>query len=119
MQKLARAVAAAGALAGVQAIAATPAAAGGHCGYYGYGYYAYYGGYYGACCPRYYEVVSYYQPVVRRVTYYQVVGYRPVVAPSYYRPWRRYPRRRGRRVLAPFRSGAPTADALELDAVRK
>jgi hypothetical protein len=84
MKKLVRLVAAAGALAGVQAIAATPAAAGGYCGTYGYS------SYYGACCPRYYEVVSYYQPIVRRtVTYYQVVGYRPVIARSYYRPWHR------------------------------
>lgn len=86
MKRLVRLTVAAGALASVQAIAVTPAAAGGYCGYYGY--YNYYG-YYGACCPRYYEVVSYYQPVVRRVTYYQVVGYRPVIARSYYRPWHR------------------------------
>jgi hypothetical protein len=85
MKRLLSLVAAAGALAGVQAIAATPAAAGGFCGY---GYV----GYYGACCPRYYEVVGYYQPVVRRVvrrvSYYQVVGYRPVFTRSYYhRAW--------------------------------
>jgi len=87
MRKLVRLVAAAGALAGVQAIVATPAAAGGYC--YGYGYW----GAYGACCPRYYEVVGYYQPIVRReirtVTYYRVVGYRPVFAHGRYRPWHR------------------------------
>jgi hypothetical protein len=86
MKKLLMLVAAAGALVGVQAVAATPAAAYGYCG--GYGYW----GSYGACCHRYYEM-SYYQPIVRRevrtVTYYRVVGYRPVVARSYYRPWRR------------------------------
>jgi hypothetical protein len=95
MKRLLTLAAALGALAGAQTIAATPAAAGGYCGYYGsYGYASYYGG----CCPRYYEVVGYrqpvaYQPVVRRVvrtvSYYQVVGYRPVMAYSHYRSWRR------------------------------
>jgi hypothetical protein len=78
MKKLVTVVTAAAALAGVQAIAATPAAAGGYCGYYGH--YSYYG----ACCPRYYEVVSHYRPIVRRAV--RTVGYRPVVARNYYRP---------------------------------
>ena len=86
MSGLMRLVAAAGALAGVQAVAVTPAAAG-HCGYYSYHGYA---GYYAGCCPRHYEVVRHYQPVVRRVvrtvTYHRVVGYRSVAARSYYRP---------------------------------
>ena len=92
MRKLFTLAAAAGALAGVQAVAVTPAAAGGYCGYYGYaGYYGYSGYYgYGACCPRYYEVVGYYRPVVRwvarPVNYYRAVGYRPVFRRGYH--WR-------------------------------
>jgi hypothetical protein len=78
MKKLVRLVAAAGALAGAHAIAATPAAAGGHCGYHSYGYYAHFG----ACCPRYYEVVW-------RASRYHVVGSRRAYAPSYHRHWRR------------------------------
>ncbi len=75
MKKLMTLVAAAGALAGMQAVAASPAAAYGYCSpYYGYYYYAAAG-----CCPRYYE----YRPVV--VTYHRVVRYRPV-AVRYYRP---------------------------------
>ena len=84
MRKLLTLAVAVGALAGAQAVATTPAAAGGYCGYYGYA------GYYGACCPRYYEVVSAYRPVVRRVvrtvSYYRVVGYRPAVARRHHRP---------------------------------
>ena len=79
--------------------AATPAAAGGFYDYYGdygyydggyYGYPAYYGcaRYYAPCCPRYYEV-GYYQPVVQRVSYYRVVGYRPVAPPHrHHRYWK-------------------------------
>jgi hypothetical protein len=81
MKRLVRLVAAAGALAGVQAIAATPAAAGGYCGYHSYGYYAHFG----ACCLRYYEVVS-------RASRYDVVGPRRVYAPGYYRSWRHWRR---------------------------
>jgi hypothetical protein len=76
MRKLVRLVAAAGALAGVQAMAATPAAAGGYCGYRSYGYHAHFG----ACCPRYYEVV-------RRASRYDVVG--PRRAYPSWRHWRR------------------------------
>jgi hypothetical protein len=85
MKRLMTLVAAAGALAGVQALAASPAAAWGYCSpynpYYGYYYYGY--SYYApACC----GVVRWYRPVVRRavrtVRYYRVVGYRPAY---YYR----------------------------------
>ena len=79
------------------AAAATPAAAGGYYDYYGeygfYGYYAYpayYGcaRYYAPCCPGYYQV-GYYQPVVQRVSYYRVVGYRPVAGPQrHHRYWK-------------------------------
>jgi hypothetical protein len=92
MRKLFTLAAAAGALAGVQAIATTPAVAGGYCGSYGYaGYYGYAYGYaaYGGCCPRYYQGVGYYQPVVtqwvaRPLGYYRpVVGYRPYFRRGY------------------------------------
>jgi hypothetical protein len=76
------------------AAATTPAAAGGYYDYYGeYGYYAYpahYGcaRYYAPCCPGYYQV-GYYQPVVQRVSYYRVVGYRPVAGPRrHHRYWK-------------------------------
>jgi hypothetical protein len=50
-------------------------------GYHSYGYYAHFG----ACCPRYYEVVS-------RASRYDVVGPRRVYAPGYYRSWRHWRR---------------------------
>ena len=81
------------AVAALGAVGATPAAAGGFYDYYGeYGYYGYYGypayygcaRYYAPCCPRYYEV-GYYQPVVRQVSYYQVVGFRTMVRHHHHR----------------------------------
>jgi hypothetical protein len=84
MKKLMTLAAAAGALAGMQAVAASPAAAWDYCNpYYGYYYSAYYAGP-GCCGGYYYAPARYYAPVVRRavrtVTYYRVVGYRPVRA---------------------------------------
>ena len=79
MKKLSMLVAAAAALAAVQAIAPTPAAAYGYCGY---------NGYYssnGACCLRYYEIVSYSRPIVRKPVR-TIVGYRPVAARGFHRP---------------------------------
>ena len=82
MKRLVTLAASCGAMVGVQALAATPAAAWGYCSPY-YGYYYYYSSYYAGpgCCGGYYEPRTY-APVVRRavrtVTYYRVVGYRPV-----------------------------------------
>ena len=87
--KTSLALAAAGAaLAGLQAVASTPASA--------YDYCSPYRGYYYArpCCSPYaygpaivHAPAYHYRPIVRRavrtVTYYEVVGYRPV------RAWRR------------------------------